>query len=232
MRARPFADPGGEEHMTKNLMKTTGVLAAILLTAVLAGGGRGDAQTPISTATHPAVGSWFGQAIQVCPAGVAPSACASGHPAATLLMTPTLTTDGLFVADDSWTLLVAPFGPHATAHGSWVPTSPTGFIADYVFMTRPYPPVASGVGVTGVRARWVARAVDDDTLKGWVNAYIISDPVPVKWSPLVTEDEYPVLPEEARPFYTAPGEFIKDPSLCRTEGCPQVFKFTLKRIRQ
>jgi hypothetical protein len=216
--------------MKKNIAKTTGVLVAISAAAVLLVHGRGTAQTGISTATHPAVGSYYGQAIQICPSGVAPSACADGRPATSLLMTPTLTADGLFVADDSLTLLPAPYGNHSTAHGSWVPTSPTEFTAEYVFMTKPYPPPASGVAAAGVRARWQAQAIDADTLVGWVNAYFL-DPVPIRWSRLVLESDFPTLPEEARPFYTPPGDFIKDPSLCRTEECPQVFKFTLKRIR-
>lgn len=222
---------GAGRNVETNMAKTLSTLVGISLVAVLLALGRGAAQTGLSTADHPAVGSYFGKAVQLCPSGVAPSACVEGRPATALLMTPTLTSDGLFVADDSFTLLGAPFGPHATAHGKWVPTSRTEFIADYVFMTRPYPPVASGVAVTGVRARWQARVLDADTLVGWVNAYFL-DPVPVDWERLATEGAYPTFPPEGQAFITAHDNFIKDPSLCRTAGCPQVFKFTLKRIRQ
>jgi hypothetical protein len=175
---------------------------------------------------HPAVGSYFGKAMQVCAAGVAPSACAGGVPAGVLFMTPTLTSDGLFVADDSYTFQDPPFGPHATAHGSWTPTSATEFTAEYVFMTKPYPPKDGFI--TGVRARWVAKVIDANTLVGWVNAYFLSA-VPTGWSPLAV-DQFPGLPTESAPFYTAPSGFITDPGTCLTAGCPQVFKFTLKRI--
>ena len=217
--------------METNMKKTTGVLVGISALAVMLAFGRGAAQTRLSTAGHAAVGSYFGKAIQVCPSGVAPSACSGGRPAAALFMTPTLTPDGLFVADDSFTLLPAPAGNHSTAHGTWDPTSSTDFTAEYVFMTKAYPPAASGVSIAGVRARWVAKVVDADTLEGWVNAYFL-DAVPVEWARLVRDDEFPTLPPEATPFFTSPSGFIRDPSLCRTEGCPQVFKFTLKRIRK
>lgn len=93
----------------------------------------GRAQTP-PPATHPAVGSWFGKAIRLCLSGAVPSACVGGQPAIALFMTPTLTGDGRFLGNDSLALGSAPFGPHTTAHGTWVPTSSTEFIADYVFM--------------------------------------------------------------------------------------------------
>jgi len=201
-------------------------LAALLLIVRL-----GTAQTKISTAGHAAVGSYFGMAIQVCPSGVAPSACANGQPASALFMTPTVLADGLFVADDSFALLGAPFGPHLSAHGSWEPFSPTEFTADYVFMSNPYPPVASGVAIAGLRARWLAKVVDAETVTGYVNAYFLP-PVPVVWQPLVRASDFPVLPPEAAPFYTSPSGYVTDPSLCRTADCPLVFKFTLKRIRK
>jgi len=175
---------------------------------------------------HPAMGSYYGKAIQVCPAGVAPSACANGQPATALLMTPTLTGDGLFVADDSFTLLPPPFGPHATAHGTWNPTSSTDFTAEYVFLTRTFPPLEGTI--SGVRARWVAKVLDANTLVGWVNAYFLG-PVPVTWTPLA-DDEFPAFPTQGLPFVTSPVGFIKDPAQCLGAGCPQVFKFTLKRI--
>ncbi len=213
------------------MAKTTHAFVGIATAAVLLASGRGAAQTTLSTADHPAVGSYFGKAIQVCPSGVSPSACANGQPAAALLMTPTLLSDGLFIADDSFTMLGPPFGPHATAHGTWTPTSRTEFTAEYVFMTNPYPPVVGGVFVSGVRARWLATVVDADTIVGWVNAYFLNS-VPVTWERLVLERDFPVFPPQASGFVTPPGDFIKDPSLCRTAGCPQVFKFTLKRIRK
>lgn len=176
---------------------------------------------------HGAVGSWFGKAIQVCPAGVAPSACANGQPAVTLLMTPTLTESGLFVADDSLLWVGAPFAPHTTAHGQWYPTSSTDFVADYIFMLGPFPPTPY-LAVSGFRARWVARVVDENTLVGWVNGYS-TDPVPLSWQPLA-ENQFPTFPPEATNIITPKNNFVTDPATCKEEGCPLVFKFTLKRV--
>jgi hypothetical protein len=188
--------------------------------------------TPIPTATFGAVGSWFGKAMQVCPTGVAPAACANGQPAGALLMTLVMTGDGRFVADDSTTLLSAPFGPHSTAVGSWTPTSDTEFTAEYIFMANAYPPPIGGVYVQGLRARWQATVIDADTVVGWVNAYFQSTPVPVRWSALALDGDFPELPVESLGFVTPPGDFIKNPSLCRTAACPQVFKFRIKRVRR
>jgi len=184
------------------------------------------ANPSISIKDHPAVGAYFGKAIQVCAAGVAPSACAGGQQAGVLFMNPVLTGDGLLIADDSLTLLGAPYGPHACAHGSWVPTSATEFTAEYTFITSTFPP-ATGT-ISGLRARWVAQVLDANTLVGWVNAYFLSSS-PVTWTPLAA-DQFPAFPPEAAGFVTAPNGFVKDPSTCMTAGCPQVFKFTLKRI--
>ena len=188
-------------------------------------GQAGGAADP--SGVHPVVGSWFGKAIQVCPQGVAPSACANGLPAVVLYMTPTLTPDGLFVADDSLTLQSAPFGPHTTAHGSWSATSSTGFTAEYVFMSRPFPP-EKDPHISGLRARWVGQVVSADTAVGWVNAYFLSA-TPSTWTPLL-HDEFPAFPSEANAFVTPPGDFIEDPTLCPGDGCPLVFKFTIKRV--
>jgi hypothetical protein len=226
-------DPASRSRMERNMAKTTGVRIGVLALAVMLTAGPVAAQTQLSTADHPAVGSYYGKAVQVCAPGVAPSACFLGTPAASLLMTLSLTADGQFIGIDSTTLLSPPFGPHGEAHGSWVPTSLTEFTAEYVFLSPANPPPISGVFAAGVRARWQAKAVDADTLVGWVNAYFL-DPVPVVWTRLVLDDDFPTLPPEAAPYYAPAGDvgFIKDPSLCRTSGCPQVFKFTVKRIRR
>jgi hypothetical protein len=213
--------------MERNMLKITRVFAGVVLLAVLLAFGRGAAQTKLTTAGHPAVGSWFGKAIQVCPQGVAPSACATGHPALALHMMPTLTADGLFFGDDSSSIIEPPYGPHTTAYGTWVPTSPTEFTAEYFFMTRTYPPTAASTS-SGVRARWSAQVISADTAIGWVNAYFL-DPTPVTWTPLL-ENEFPAFPSGALPFVAPPAAFIKEPNQCLTTGCPLVFKFTLKRI--
>lgn len=180
----------------------------------------------INLKDHPAVGSWFGRAVQVCPAGVAPSACSGGQPASALFMTPTLTADGIFLGNDSFALLGAPFGPHTTAHGSWVPTSPTDFTAEYVFMSPTFPPVADTV--SGFRFRWLAQVISADTAVGYVNLYILPA-VPVTWTPL-QQDEFPSFPGEASGFVSPPAGVVKDPSTCLASGCPLVFKFTIKRV--
>jgi hypothetical protein len=180
----------------------------------------------INPKDHPAVGSWFGKAIQLCQQGVAPSACAGGQPANALFMTPTLTADGLFLGNDSFALLPAPFGPHTTAHGSWAPISATEFSAEYVFMTPTFPPVANNV--TGYRFRWFAQVINADTAVGYVNLYTLPN-VPLTWTPL-GPDEFPYFPPEAYPFVTPPTGIVKDPTTCWTTGCPLVFKFTIKRV--
>ncbi len=215
------------------MRKTAGGIIAVVGLAMLLAITHGSAQTPLTTANHPAVGSYYGKAVQVCPAGVAPSACFFGTPAASLLMTLSLTADGQFIGIDSTTLLSPPVGPHGEAHGSWVATSPTGFTAEYVFLAPQNPPPVKGVFAAGVRARWQAQATDADTLNGWVNAYFLG-PVPVEWQRLALDEEFPTLPSEAAPYYAPGGDapFYKNPSLCLTAGCPLVFKFTVKRIRR
>ena len=177
---------------------------------------------------HPAVGSWFGRAIQVCPQGVAPSACAFGLQAPALFMTPTLTADGIFLGNDTFSLEGPPFGPHTTAHGSWVATSSTEFTADYVFMVGTFPPVADHF--VAVRFQWRAQVIDADTAVGYVNAWFMPE-IPLKWTPLAA-NEFPSYPAEAAAALKPPTAFIKDPTLCSTDPCPLVFKFTIKRITQ
>lgn len=189
-------------------------------------------QRPVRSATDfsgfGAVGSFFGKAIQLCPVGTAPAACSSAGPALALWMTPTMTSDGIFLGDDSFALGSAPFGPHTGAHGQWFPTSKTEFTADYTFMLNTFPPVKDTISITGLRFRWAGIVADKNTLQGWVNLYFNQGMVPV-WSELLN-DQFPVLPPEADGVVTPPTGFVKDPSLCKTSGCPLVFKFTVKRI--
>lgn len=176
---------------------------------------------------HGAVGSWFGIATQVCPTGIAPVACAGGSPAVTLYMTPTLLADGNFVGNDTLTLAGPPFGPHTVAHGKWVPTSATEFVADYVFMAGAYPP--SEASIIGLRFRWQAQLVGNDTIVGYVNAYFVPG-IPLTWSKLAA-DAFPAYPAEALPMVTPPATFYKDPGTCQQgAACPLVFKFTIKRV--
>lgn len=179
---------------------------------------------------HPAVGSWFGRAIQICPQGVAPSACAFGLQAPALFMTPTLTADGLFLGNDTFSLEGPPFGPHTTAHGSWVATSSTEFNADYLFMVGTFPPVANQF--VAVRFQWRGQVIDADTAVGYVNAWFMPE-IPLKWTPLAA-NEFPSYPPEALAALKPPTAFIKDPNTCpdKDSNCPLVFKFTIKRVTQ
>lgn len=169
---------------------------------------------------HPAVGSWFGKAVQVC---ASPATCQN----VALFMTPTLTQDLEFIANDSLTLGGAPFGPHTTAHGRWIPTSDYGIVADYVFML---PSASKSPAITVLRFRWQATVVDYDTMTGYVNIYFGPD-VPVAWENL-SEDQYPTIPSEATFAVTPPIGFYRIPANCPSgpPACPLIFKFTVKRV--
>jgi hypothetical protein len=205
------------------LVKALGVLALVVLAMRI-----GAAQNkPIITAEHPAVGAWFGRGVQLCPQGAAPSACVNGFPAVALMVAVTLTGDGLFVANDSLSLGGAPFGPHTSEHGTWSPTSSTELLADDIFLAPPFPPAADNVAL--FRARWQGQVINGDTIVGWFNGYPQPN-VPVLWTRLL-DNEFPAFPAQANGVLTAPpNNFVKDPTLCRTPGCPLVIKFTLKRL--
>lgn len=198
-----------------------GVLAASWVAALAA-------QARPNYGDHPLVGSWFGKAVQLCPAGVAPAACGAGNPALVLFMTPTVAADGTFLGNDSLDLLSPPLGPHTTAHGEWVPTSRTGFRADYVLMLGTFPKPLQPT-VSAARFRWAGEVIDAGTAIGYVNAYF-QPPVPLTWSRL-SRDEFPAFPREADGLVTSPPQFYTDPGDCRGSGCPLVFKFTIKRVR-
>jgi hypothetical protein len=140
--------------------------------------------------------------------GVAPAACAFGRPAEVLLITPTLTPDGLFVADDTLTLQ----SDHLTAHGQSRAVNGTEFLADYMFLLKPLPGFAANT-VSGLRARGEGQVVDDNTLVGWVNA-CLTPAVPVAWTRRA-EHEFPGFPPEGVPLVTAPSRFVRAPSSCR-----------------
>jgi len=211
----------------KNMRGMTLWAAAAIVAATVGTVVAQNAPSPLPTATHAAVGSYFGKAIQLCPKGVAPSACLKGQPAVALFMTPTLTADGTFIGNDSFTLGGPPFGPHTTAHGHWIATSPTEFTVDYVFMLNAFPPQGDGA-IQALRFRWAGIVQDANTLVGWVNLYF-SKPITLDWANLLLND-FPTLPSATTPVIVPPTQFIKDPTLCMTSDCPLVFKFTVKRI--
>lgn len=209
------------------MKKVVGLFGAIALSAAAVAGVAAQTPSPFPTAGHGAVGSWFGKAIQICPSRVAPAACSFVGPALALFMTPTLAADGTFLGNDSFAVGSPPFGPHTTAHGQWIALDASNFEADYVFMLNTFPP-DKATPVSAVRFRWLGFVVDKTTMEGWVNMYFQPAMAP-SWTDLVG-NEFPVIPPEATGLVTAPTGFIKDPSLCRTAGCPLVFKFTIKRV--
>ena len=169
---------------------------------------------------HPAIGSWFGKAVQVC---ASPATCYN----AALFMTPTITEDNNFLGNDSLTLGGAPFGPHTTAHGRWIPTSSSGITVDYVFML----PGTAATNLTVLRFRWQATVVDYATMQGYVNIFF-GPPVPVAWENL-TSTQFPTIPDEATFAVTPPLKFYTDPTTCTSgpPACPLIFKFTIKRVQ-
>ncbi len=187
----------------------------------LNGGGAGA-----QNGAHPVIGSWFGRAIQVCPQGVAPSACAFGLQAPSLFMTPTLNADGNFLGNDTFAISGPPFGPHTTAHGSWIGTGATTFTADYVFMVPSWPPKDNTF--VPVRFQWQGQVIDAETAVGYVNAWFLKA-VPLQWVAL-GDNEFPSFPSQATAALKPPTPFYKDPTLCPADPCPLVFKFTIKRV--
>lgn len=175
---------------------------------------------------HPAIGAWFGRAVQACPAGVAPSACYQGRAAGTLYMTPTLHEDGTFLGADTFELLAPPAGPHTAAMGEWSATSPTGFAAEYTFIQNTFP-TPKAASMQPVRFRWQGQVIDQNTATGTVNISIVR-PLPLRWERL-WPGEFPQLPEEMADMLAPPHAFVTDPSTCTTADCPAVYKFTLKR---
>ncbi len=172
---------------------------------------------------HPAIGSWFGKAVQLCKTTSDPSCFKVA-----LLMTPTVSSDGVFLGNDSLALGGPPFGPHTTAHGRWIATSSTGIIADYVFML----PGSTAASVSALRFRWNASVTTYDTMVGYVNIFFGPE-IPVLWQDIKPQ-ENPALPAEIVPPLTAPILFYTDPAQCPSgpPACPLIFKFTIKRVSQ
>ena len=128
--------------------------------------------------------------------------------------------------NDSLALGGPPFGPHTTAHGKWIATSPTDIVADYVFML----PASSASKVSALRLRWEASVIRWDTMVGYVNIFFGPE-VPMTWEN-ITPGNFPALPGEATPLITAPTRFYRDPAGCPSgpPACPLIFRFTIKRV--
>jgi len=179
----------------------------------------GPVQLPL-----PWIGSWFGKAEQLC---VSAATCQN----VVLLMTPTLTSDGGFVANDTLELFGAPFGPHTGAHGGWIATSSTSFIADYIFLLPASTATATAPAtVTPVRARWETYVQDYNTLYGFVNVFL-GAPIPLSFDGL-TSGTFPVLSGTALFPLTPQINYYQNPSQCPSgpPACPLVFAFTIERV--
>ena len=170
---------------------------------------------------HPAVGSWFGIAVESCATG--DTTC----PQASLYMTPTIYADGNFIGNDNFSFGGPPFGPHSTAHGQWVPLSGDSILVDYVFML----PGADATTINALRFRWQAFVTSPTTMQGYVNIYF-GPPMPVAWQSL-TATQFPTIPSQQIVPLTPPTAFYTDPSLCPggpAAGCPLMFKFSIQRV--
>ena len=199
---------------------------ALMVAALSAGASLGQAQGFFGQRfefPHPAIGSWFGRAVELCAPGDA--TC----PKAALFMTPTITSDGNFIGNDSLTLAGPPFGPHTTAHGHWVATSGTDVVVDYVFML----PGTDATTVNALRFRWQASVNSYNTMVGFVNIYF-GPPIPVKWEALAT-GSFPSFPDELQIPLISPAKFYTDAAQCPAgpaSGCPLIFKFQIQRVIQ
>ncbi len=171
--------------------------------------------------THPWVGSWFGMAQELCANGDA--TC----PQASLFMTPTIYADGNFIGNDDFAIGGPPFGPHTTAHGQWIATSPTSITVDYVFML----PGTAATNVTALRFRWLATLTSPTTMQGYVNIYF-GPQLPLSWTALGTNN-FPTLPSAMSFFLTPPTAFYSNPATCPggpAAGCPLIFAFSIGRV--
>lgn len=180
----------------------------------------------VSTAGHPAAGSWFGKAVQLTD-GVTPGIA--------LYMTPTLTKDGMFLGSDSLSLGGPPFGPHTIAHGRWAGTDHNSIVADYLFMLpdptngSTTPPTSS---IIGARFVWQADVIGRNTMVGHVNI-TIGTPIPEDWEPLdpLDPDDHVTVPPEAEDLVNAPEEFYTNPADAAPSGV-LVFRFRIHRVQQ
>lgn len=192
------------------------VVRAVIVATVFAGliAAASDPAQAGSRRSHPAMGSWFGKAVQLTP---------DGSPGLALFMTPSLYADGNFVGNDTFSLAGPPFGPHTTAHGTWTATGAKSFSADYVFML----PSADGFAA-GARFQWVGEATSRDRLVGYVNI-AINPQIPLRWEDL-GENEFPELPAAGRELVRVPEMFYTDPAEAAADNV-LVFKFTIRRVR-
>ena len=204
-----------------NVLKAI-ALPVLSLTLLVVPAAAQDTPSKPATQPHPAIGSWYGRAVQLC--GEPLSAC----PKASLTMTPTISADGAFVGNDTFAIAGAPFGPHTTAHGVWTAVSPTKITADYVFLNVAIPDTS--IPCTGAaRFRWQAEAVDANTMVGYVN-FFPQPGAPNVWEQL-GKDDFPTVPLEIQNAVKPPEKFYTDPKECNfNPACPLIFKFKILRV--
>ena len=199
-----------------------GILVSIPALTVAAGDQDGGITL---RANHPAVGAWFGKAEETCTGDPATNCAGLELPAITLFMTPSFYADGNFLGNDSLAVGGAPFGPHTTAHGEWVPTGRNKIAADIVFML-PAPIAAS---VSAVHIKYAATVTSPGTMVGYVNIYIAFPPLPLTWQS-TAQGEFPNLPSTVTDLVTPPDTVYTHQSQCTAPACPLVFKFKLLRV--
>lgn len=174
--------------------------------------------------SHPAVGAWFGMAMEDCIGDPATNCAGLGIPALTFFMTESFFADGNFLGNDSWAVGGPPFGPHTTAHGRWVQTSPDGLVADAVFLL----PAPISSAISGVHIKYSATVISPMEMVGYVNLYITFPPLPLAWQQL-GPGEFPTLSNTAKDLAVAPEGIFTAQSQCTAQGCPLVFRFTAQR---
>ncbi len=227
----------GTDHMHTIGITTRIGLCTVAFWGLLLCGGQsltaGAGQTTIDStgrvaalrAHHPAVGSWFGKVVETCIGDPATNCAGLGLPAISFFMMPSFNADGNFLGNDSLAVGSAPFGPHTTAHGQWVPTSRTELVADSVFLLPA--PVAGSV--SAVHLKYLATITETGTMVGYVNIYVAFPPLPLSWEPL-GQDEFPSLSSIATDLVASPSTVYTDQAQCTTAGCPLVFKFKALRV--
>jgi len=174
--------------------------------------------------SHPAVGAWFGMAVEDCIGDPATNCGGLGLPAITMFMTASFFADGNFLGNDSLAIGSAPFGPHTTAHGQWVQTSPDGLVADVVFLL----PAPISSSTSGVHIKYSATVISPMEMVGYVNIYVAFPPLSLAWQQL-GPGEFPTLSDTANALVAAPEGIFTQQSQCTAVGCPLVFRFTAQR---
>ncbi len=174
---------------------------------------------------HPALGAWFGKAVESCVGDPATNCAGLGLPALSLFMTPSFYADGNLIVNDSLAIGGAPFGPHTTAHGQWIPTGQNELVADMVFML-PAPVTGS---VSAIHIRYSAAVIPPNTMVGYVNIYVSFPPLPLSLE-VLGPDDFPTLPSTATDLVISPNNVYTDQNQCTVMGCPLVFKFKVLRV--